>query len=336
MSSFHRSLVPGRPRRLVLSLCLVAVSAWPLWPARAASYPLPAPGNDLVGRVKVIKARHKDTLSDLARRYGLGYDEIRRANPDVDPWLPGAGTRVVIPTRFILPHPWKGIVLNVAEMRLFYYPKVKPGESGRVITFPVSIGRGNWETPLVTTRVTAKITDPSWHPPKSIRAEHAREGDPLPAVVPAGPDNPLGQFALRLGLPAYLIHGTNKPYGIGMRVTHGCIRLYPEDIRALFKEVPVNTPVRIINRPVEVGWEGASIYLEAYPGLGPALKPGQAMARVRRRLAARAARVPGRSAAEVDWKRVREALRRPRGLPVKVSADGIVDPAPPEGESAEK
>ena len=189
--------------------------------AMADTFPL-SPNSDVVGELRIIIAKHEDTLSDLARRHNLGYNEIVDANPTVDPWLPGAGTPIVLPTQFVLPNAARqGIVLNVATMRLFYYPPTKPGEQTVVITHPIGIGKEGWSTPLGTTQVVAKQKDPAWNVPVSIREEHAKKGDPLPAIVPPGPDNPLGQFAMRLGLPSYLIHGTNKPYGIGMRVSHG-------------------------------------------------------------------------------------------------------------------
>jgi lipoprotein-anchoring transpeptidase ErfK/SrfK len=172
------------------------------------------------------------------------------------------GTRVILPTQHILPDtPREGLVLNLPEMRLYYYPKPSTGKPRTVVTFPVSIGRMDWATPLGLTRVTAKVINPVWYPPASIRAEHEQEGQALPPEVAAGPDNPLGQYALQLGRPGYLIHGTDRPYGIGMRATHGCIRLYPEDIQRLFEEVPVGTPVRIVNQPYKAGWYRGVLYL---------------------------------------------------------------------------
>ena len=248
-------------RVLVLLLTLFAVPT-----VQAQVFPLPPPGNDIIGSIQYTEATQADTLLDIARRYDLGYEAIRNANPTVDTWLPGAGTRVILPLRFILPNtPREGIVVNAAEMRLYYYPKPKPGYIPMVETFPISVGRSNWNTPVSITRVTGKITDPAWYPPESIRAEHASDGDPLPTRVAPGDDNPLGRFALRLGLPSYLIHGTNKDYGIGMQVTHGCIRLYPEDIAGLFYNVPVGTPVRIINQAYKAGWENGALYLEVHP-----------------------------------------------------------------------
>lgn len=233
---------------------------------QAQVFSLPSPGNDIIGNIQYTESSEADTLLDIARRHDIGYEAIRQANPTVDAWLPGNGTRVILPTRFILPNtPREGIVVNVAEMRLYYYPRTKPGYLPMVETFPISVGRSNWNTPVLTTRVTSKVTDPAWYPPESIRAEHATDGDPLPTRVAPGDDNPLGRFALRLGLPNYLIHGTNKDFGIGMQVTHGCIRLYPEDIAGLFYNVPVGTPVRIINQPYKAGWENGALYLEVHP-----------------------------------------------------------------------
>ncbi|MEL7310674.1 MAG: L,D-transpeptidase family protein [Pseudomonadota bacterium] len=238
-------------------------------PTFGAQYDLPPPDQDVIGEMQEIEAEEADTFVDLARRYGVGYTELRRANPDVDPWLPGAGTRIVIPTQFVLPDaPRRGVVLNLAEYRMYFYPQ---DDRDIVYTFPISIGRMDWETPLGRTRVVAKAVRPSWYPPKSIREEHAAEGDPLPAVVPPGPDNPLGEYAIRLGLPGYLIHGTNRPAGVGMRVTHGCIRMFPEDIESLFPMVPVKTPVRIVNQPVKMGWSADQLVMEAHEPLAVAV-----------------------------------------------------------------
>lgn len=222
--------------------------------AQATVYPLPPPGTNVIGQMQVVNATKEDTLVDIARRYGLGYDEIVHANPGVDRWAPEEGTPIVIPTQHVLPNtPREGIVLNIPEMRVYYYPQAAPGEPRNVYTYPVSIGRMDWKTPLGVTKVVAKEVDPPWRPPASIKAEHAKEGDILPDIVPGGPDNPLGRFAMRLGIPGYLIHSTNKPYGIGMRVTHGCMRMYPEDVKDLYYKVPVGTPVRLVDQAVKVG-----------------------------------------------------------------------------------
>ncbi len=232
----------------------------------AATYELPADGSDVVGAVSTITANFDDTLIDIARRHDIGYQDIVRANPDVNVWVPGEETEVIIPTRYVLPAgPRRGVVLNIAEYRLYFFPEPEGDEPAVVMTYPISIGRMDWETPLGNTKVISKVTNPSWYPPQSVRDEHAAEGRPLARIVPAGPDNPLGKHAMRLGLPGYLIHGTNRPAGVGMRVTHGCLRMFPEDIRYLFDYVAVDTPVRIINEPVKIGWLGDVLVLEAHP-----------------------------------------------------------------------
>lgn len=241
-------------------LSLLALSA-----ARAEVFTMPPEGQDVIGALITVRAGADDTLLDIARRHGLGYEDIVRANPGVDTWIPGEGTDVVLPTRYVLPPgPREGVILNLAEHRLYYFPKPVADEPAIVMTYPISIGRMDWATPLGRTRVVAKVRNPAWYPPESIRREHAEQGDPLPRIVPPGPDNPLGDRAMRLGLPGYLIHGTNRPAGVGMRVTHGCIRMFPEDIRFLFDEIPVETPVRIINEPVKIGWDGDSLVVEAH------------------------------------------------------------------------
>ncbi len=251
-------------RHFAVGLFVTAVA----FSARAEVFLLPPPGDDLVGGIVTVAAGPEDTLIDIGRAHDLGYDEIRAANPAVDSWMPRGGTTVILPKLYLLPMaPREGIVINVSEMRLYYYPKPKPGQAATVEVFPVSIGRGDWNTPIVTTRVSAKIVDPVWTPPKSIKAEHAADGDPLPDVFPAGPDNPLGKYALRMTLPSYLIHGTNKEYGIGMQVTHGCMRLYPEDIERLYHTVPIGTPVRILNQRYKAGWHNGMLYLEVHPPL---------------------------------------------------------------------
>ena len=248
----------------LISTALLLLAA----PVRAEIYELPPAGFDVVGAVSTITARHEDTLVDIARRHGLGYEDIVRANPDVNVWVPGEGTEIVLPTRYVLPPgERKGVVLNLAEYRLYYFPEPRDGEPAVVMTYPISIGRMDWETPLGRTTVISKVTNPTWYPPQSVRDEHAADGDPLPRIVPPGPKNPLGKHAMRLGLPGYLIHSTNRPAGVGMRVTHGCIRMFPEDIEYLFGHVDIDTPVRIINAPVKMGWSGDALVLEAHPVL---------------------------------------------------------------------
>ena len=235
-------------------------------PAYAEVYELPPAGYDVIGAVSTTTARYEDTLVDIARRHGLGYQDIVRANPGVNPWLPGEGTEILLPAQFVLPPgPRVGLVLNLAEYRMYYFPEAQEGKPAYVYTYPISIGRMDWETPLGNTKIVAMAKNPAWYPPQSVRDEHAADGDPLPRVVPPGPKNPLGNHALRLGLPGYLIHGTNRPAGVGMRVSHGCIRMFPEDIEFLFGRVRVNTPVRIINVPVKIGWNGEMLVAEVHP-----------------------------------------------------------------------
>lgn len=234
----------------------------------SAVYELPPLENNIIGSIKTIKAEHKDTLLDIARRHGLGYEDIVKANPNLDIWIPGKDSDVLLPTKYILPNVRReGLVLNLAEYRMYYFPVPKKNEKPIVITYPISIGRMDWDTPLGETRITAKAKNPSWYPPESIRAEHEAEGDFLPRIVPPGPDNPLGEYAMRLDIPGYLIHGTNRPAGVGMRVTHGCIRMYPEDIFFLYNELKVGTPVRIINEPIKLGWDERKLFLEVHSSL---------------------------------------------------------------------
>ena len=280
------------------------------------SFLLPPDGSDVVGKIQITTARHEDTLSDLARRYDLGYEEIVAANPGMDPWLPGAGSRVVLPTQFVLPDaPREGLVLNLAAMRLFYFPEPRKGEPARVITHPIGIGREGWQTPEGTSRITEKIVQPTWTVPASVRKEHAEKGDPLPRVVPPGPDNPLGDFAMRLSIPSYLIHGTNQPYGVGIRISHGCVRLYPEDIARLFPEVPQGTRVTIVNQPYLAGWRNGQLYLEAHSPLAEeARRWGKSLKPMERAVAAKAVEPDS-----VNWDRARKIALEARGIPFPVS-----------------
>ena len=231
-------------------------------------FTLDVAGQSVVGELEVVFATESDTLSDLARTYGLGYDEIIAANPGVDPWLPGAGTPVVLPTQYVLPDAeHRGVILNIATKRLFYFPAVEEGELQQVLTYPIGIGRVGWETPLGETTVVSKAKDPHWWVPASVRREHAEMGDPLPSVVPPGPDNPLGHRVLKLDMPGYLIHGTNAPYGVGMRVSHGCVRLYPENIELLYDLVAVGEEVLIMNEPYQFGERDGTLYFEAHEPL---------------------------------------------------------------------
>ena len=222
-------------------------------------------GDDVLGTLQRVIASRDDTLPDIARRFNVGYEEIVRVNPGVDPWLPGEGRQIIVPTRFVLPNaPREGVVINIAAMRLFYFAPAVAGRKQVVYTHPIGIGKVGWSTPEGRTRITGRQKNPVWVPPASVRKEHLANGERLPATVPAGPDNPLGRYKFTLGWPSYLIHGTNKPYGVGLRSSHGCIRLYPEDIEALYELIPVGTTVQVVNQPFVLGWHDARLQLQAF------------------------------------------------------------------------
>jgi L,D-transpeptidase ErfK/SrfK len=287
--------------------------------AAPSEYLLPEDGDNVIGVLSTAVARQEDTLLDVGRRHGVGYEEIMAANPGVDPWLPGEGTEILIPGRFILPNaPREGIVVNLPEHRLYYYPPAKQGERRIVRTYPISVGKMDWKTPLGTTRIVSKQEKPNWYPPESVRKEHEEKGDPLPKVVPPGPDNPLGEHAMRLAIPggSYLIHGTNRPAGVGMQVTHGCIRLYPEDIAELFGIVPVNTRVNLVDQTMKVGWYRGTLYVERHAPLEGTEDGHQLDVAELRRLIDEA--VMDRSV-EVDWGGADRAFEQAMGVPVAIS-----------------
>ncbi len=240
---------------------------WPLWlfffslcaPCRALERYEWSLQEMVVGRLKWHVVSEGETLLDIARWYDLGYNHIVLANPGIDPWLPPVGKKVLIPSEFVLPEPKTGLVVNLAEMRLYFFRREGPKKI--VYTAPIGVGTEGKLTTLGVYSIIRKKKNPSWHVPKSIREE-----DPsLPPVVPPGPENPLGKYALYLSRGSYAIHGTNKPWGIGRRVSHGCIRMYPEDIEALYPLVPVGTPVFIIYQPYKLGIRGEKIFLQAFP-----------------------------------------------------------------------
>lgn len=235
--------------------------------AQAEVFPLPPRDVTVVGEYREYIAQGGESFADIGRRFNIGYDALVYANRDkvtgnrADDLVVPAGERILLPKRFVLPDaPREGIVINLPEMRLYYYPP----DGKTVEVYAIGVGRDGWETPQGLMKITEKRANPTWTPPASIRKEHAEKGDILPAVVPAGPDNPLGLFAMRLSNPSYLIHGTNKPDGVGMRVSHGCIRMYPEGIEELFSKVSVDTKVNIINQPVKLGQFGDAWYLEVH------------------------------------------------------------------------
>ena len=275
-----------------------------------------AVGQSVVGEPQVVFASDTDTLSDLARTYGLGYDEIIAANPGVDPWLPGVGSPVLLPTQYVLPDvERRGVILNIATKRLFYFPAAVEGELQRVMTYPIGIGRVGWETPLGETTVVSKAKDPHWWVPASVRREHAEMGDPLPSVVPPGPDNPLGHRVLKLDMPGYLIHGTNTPYGVGMRVSHGCVRLYPENIEILYTLVDIGEAVTIINEPYQFGQQDDTLYFEAHTPLEDDAVPAEERLA---QLVDRQVDATGQPLNDHLRNHISELTIEPRGVPVGV------------------
>lgn len=272
-------------------------------------------GGDIIGEITYYEVKRPDTLLEVARLHDLGFVELLAANPGIDPWLPEPGRTLLLPTAHLLPAaPHKGIIINLAEFRLYYFHR----EAGRVDTYPIGVGREGWSTPTGTTTVARKREAPTWVPPASIRAVRPE----LPAVVPPGPDNPLGDFALDLGWPRYVIHGTNKPYGVGRRVSSGCIRLYPEDIEELFRDVKRGTPVTVVEQPLKTGWVDGELFIEIHPDASqadeleatgrftPAPIPGYAET---------ISDAAGEHAGRVVWPIVEKAIEMRRGVPVRVT-----------------
>jgi L,D-transpeptidase ErfK/SrfK len=293
--------------RTTVHICLLLAA--PLGPAMAwgAAYALPQDGSQVVGAITRVRTRYEDTLAALAQEYGLGYREVVDANPDVDPWIPGEGTEVVLPTAYVLPDtPREGLVINVAEYRLYYYPPNRD----LVVTYPVGLGRDEFRTPLVTTRIVTAIENPTWTPTPSSRKEHAAMGNPLPTVVPPGPDNPLGSLALQLDIPGYFIHGTNQPFGVGQMVSHGCIRLYEPHIATLAELARKGTPVHIVNEPYKVGWRDDELFLEVHRGVYEPADPEELRKRVHQATKNRAA--------VIDWARIDDLAGSPTGVPARI------------------
>jgi len=285
-----------------------------------------APDDDVVGVVQMVTTSKEDTLTDIARRFNVGYEEILRANPTVDPWLPGTDRAVVVPTQFILPNaPRTGVVINIAAMRLFYYPPHKSGEPQVVITHPIGIGKMGWATPEGVTKIVRRQADPTWRVPASVIKEHREErGEELDKVIGPGPDNPLGKFAFYLQWPSYLIHGTNKPAGVGLRSSHGCIRLYPEDIAQLYDTVPIGTQVRVVNQPFVFGWHEGQLYMQPYDVLEDDARNWKKAQRAQLTKAISSSQLKALKAhgGQVNWDLVTALSHEPRGVPVPVSQDG--------------
>ena len=268
--------------------------------------------DDVMGRLAIIRLEKQDTLPDIARHFSLGINTVSAANPGVDIWVPDAGERILLPLSFILPDTRrKGIVINLAAMRLYYFKG--NGDPLAVSTYPVGVGTTERPTPMGKMYVTRKKFRPTWHVPASIAKDHRKKGDPLPPKVPPGPLNPLGEYALYLSKSGYLVHGTNKPASIGLRATNGCIRLYPENIKSLFEKTPVKTPVKIVNQPYLVGQRDGIVYIEAHTPFEESgtteLKTAYAKLRT----------IEKTSEHALDWEKVKEAVAEARGIPVPIS-----------------
>jgi L,D-transpeptidase ErfK/SrfK len=270
-----------------------------------------ARGEDVIGRPAILRLETGDTLPDIARHFSLGLNEISTANPGVDVWVPEVGKRVLLPLNFVLPDaPRKGIVVNLATMRLFQYKE--DGTSLLVTTYPIGIGTEERPTPTGQMHVARKAARPTWHVPASIAEDHRKKGDILPKAVPPGPDNPLGEYALYLSKPGYLIHGTNKPASIGLTATNGCLRLYPENVKLLFDDTPVKTPVLIVNQPYLIGQRDGVLYLEAHapPEASGPLESEKLQNKLRT--------IEKKAQRTIDWKKVKEVQAEARGIPVPI------------------
>jgi L,D-transpeptidase ErfK/SrfK len=270
-----------------------------------------AKGDDVIGRLAFISLEKEDTLPDIARHFSLGINGVSAANPGVDIWVPETGERIMLPLSFILPDaPRKGIVINLAAMRLFQFKG--DGESLAVFTYPVGVGTEERPSPIGQMYVERKVTRPTWHVPASIARDHQKKGDPLPSTVLPGPQNPLGEYALYLSKSSYLIHGTNKPASIGLRATNGCIRLYPEDVKKLYENTPVKTPVYFVNQPYLLGQSNGVVYMEVHapPEDLDAVEFDKIYTKLRN--------IEKESGRTLDWSKVKKVLAEARGIPVPV------------------
>ncbi|MGH1404783.1 MAG: L,D-transpeptidase family protein [Alphaproteobacteria bacterium] len=285
-----------------------------------------------VGDMETYTAVYEDTLIHLARKHDLGFVEVRAANPMLDPWIPGDGAQVVLPKRHLLPDaPREGLVINLAEMRVFAYLN---GDEAPY-TYPLGIGREGLDTPMGKTTVTRKKEGPTWRP-----TERMREEDPeLPSVVPPGPDNPLGTHAIYLGWPTYAIHGTNRPYGIGRRVSSGCIRMYPEDVARFFAQVPVGSKVNVIHQPIKVAWIGNELYLEAHPDMEEAIKMEETGLVSNHKLSDDDMSLiidrAGQYQDLLNWPRIRAAVRERAGYPIRIARYFESDAGTADGQDKE-
>jgi L,D-transpeptidase ErfK/SrfK len=309
-------------RLLALGICILALTGCaalnsarlsPVYPEQVLKHHRFAveKGAAVIGRLAVIRVEQGDTLPDMARHFSVGINAISAANPGVDLWVPEVGERITLPLSFILPDaPRKGIVVNLATMRLFHFKE--EGGALTVSTYPVGVGTKERPTPTGQMHVARKASRPTWHVPASIAEDHRKKGDPLPAKVPPGPDNPLGEYALYLSKSSYLIHGTNKPASIGLKATNGCLRLYPENIGMLYQDTPVNTPVVIVNQPYLIGQRDGVLYLEAHKS-----REGSGASELENINAILKA-IESKLARALDWSKVRKVQAEARGIPVPI------------------
>jgi L,D-transpeptidase ErfK/SrfK len=268
----------------------------------------------LLGSVRRYTPTEGDTFLDLARFYGLGYNELEQANPGIDPWIPGIkASSVTLPTAWLLPQVTRhGVVVNIPEMRLYYFHPRKGDGPLLVSTYPVGLGRDEWRTPKGKFKVQGKTVNPTWIIPESIREEHIRErGDHRTKIEGGAPDNPLGKYRLELTMPGYRIHGTDIPWGVGMQVSHGCVRLYPEDIEALYPMVPIGAPGEFVYQPVKIGARDGRIYAEVSPDIYT-LTPG--MFTEARRIVEQLGWQDS-----VDWTKLQQVVEQQNGVPVDIT-----------------
>lgn len=305
--------LPPSSRTSTVAMCLVGV-----WFSSGCNFDSLLDKDGGLRETASYKTVYEDTLLDLARQFKLGYVEMIAANPGTDPWVPGEGTDVVLPTVHLMPDLGEakpeGIVINLADMRLYYFDANSPAPR----SFPIGIGRDGLNTPTGVTKLVGKRKDPSWHPTARMREDNPE----LPEVVPAGPDNPLGTRAMYLGWPQYLIHGTNKPWGVGRRVSSGCVRMYPEDVETLFDLVQVGTKVTVIDQPIKLGWIGDELFMEAHPTQKQSDQleaKGRFEPELGSEIVEQILTVVGDKRSRLDWGGIRKAAIERRGYPIQIT-----------------
>ncbi len=304
---------PSPQKAPKLAMCLVGV-----WFSSGCNLDSLLGGDGALRETASYTTTYEDTLLDLARQFKLGYVEMVAANPGTDPWLPGEGTDVVLPTVHLMPNLGDaqpdGIIVNLADMRLYYVDE----SSSTTRSFPIGIGRDGLNTPIGVTKIVRKKKEPSWRPTARMR----REDPELPEVVPAGPDNPLGSRAMYLGWPEYLIHGTNKPWGVGRRVSSGCVRMYPEDVETLYELIKVGTKVTVVDQPVKLGWIGGELFIEAHPTQTQSDQleaSGEFEPQMSGDIVEQILAIAGTNRGRLDWGQIRQATLERRGYPIQIT-----------------